>query len=196
MIGYLQGEVIYAGSQALTVLVGGLGYEVLVMAHVAAQHPPGSQVRLWLHQAIREQAWDLYGFLQREDRDLFRLVQKVPKIGSKTAQAMLATFDAPVLLRVISEGDVAALSTVPGIGKKTAERTIVELKDMFAKLAAEAPLAKTVGGRDGFEAVQALIGLGYAASDAQQRVARAIVAGNDAGNVEALVRYVLTDVQV
>lgn len=192
MIGFLQGEVIHAAGQTLTVLCGTVGYEALVFPHVAAQHPPGSQIRLWMHVAVREQAWDLYGFLQREDRDLFRLVQKVPKIGSKTAQAMLATFDAPVLLRVISEGDVAALSTVPGIGKKTAERTIVELKDLFAKLAAEAPVALKTGVRDGYEAAQALMGLGYTASEAQSRVAAAIQEGVDAGDVEAIVRHALT----
>lgn len=191
MIGYLQGEVIHVSQNALTVLAGGVGYEVLTTTHVASQHPAGNFVRLWVHSAIREQAWDLYGFLQKEDRDLFRLVQKVPKIGSKTAQSMLATFSAPVLLRVISEGDVAALSSVPGIGKKTAERIVVELKDMFAKMAAASDLPPAGPGRDGYEAVQALLSLGYNASEARERVALAIKTGVSSGDVEALVRAVL-----
>lgn len=191
MIGYLQGEVIHASQITLTVLAGGVGYEVLTTAYVASQHPPGHFVRLWVHSAIREQAWDLYGFVQKEDRDLFRLVQKVPKIGAKTAQAMLATFSAPVLLRVISEGDIAALSSVPGIGKKTAERIVVELKDMFAKMAAASNLPPAGPGRDGYEAVQALLSLGYSAAEAQQRVAQVIKTGVKNSDVEAIVRAVL-----
>lgn len=178
----------------LVVETGPVALELRTTSATAQAHPVGGSVVLWTHLAVREQGWDLYGFEQREARDLFRLVQRVPQVGAKTALSMLAVFSVPVLLRVIAESDVRALTTVPGIGKKSAERIVVELRDMFAELAASPELvgagAKSASPH-GFEAVQALIGLGYTPADAQRRIGRAVEDGVQPHDVEALIRAVL-----
>lgn len=190
MIGRLEGDVVANQDDILTVQAGSLGLEVRTTAALAAAHPVGSQIRLWTHLAMREQGMDLYGFSGREERDLFRLVQRVPQVGAKTALAMLAVFAVPTLMRVIRDGDVQALTTVPGIGRKGAERIVVELRDRFEQLGAG--LSESVGPAQGYDAVQALVGLGYTASEAQRAVGRAIEAGVAADDVEALLRRVLT----
>jgi len=190
LIGYLDGNVIDVSGESLTVLAGQVGYEVRVLPAVALESPNGCKCRFWIHSAIREQGWDLYGFRHREERDLFRIVQKVPKIGAKTAMAMLAVFEAAALIRIVSDSDVVALSSVPCIGKKTAERVIVELRDILGSMAGEPSTSS--GGLVVNEAVQALVGLGYSAADARTKAASAIEAGVSANDIEAMIRHVLT----
>lgn len=192
MIARVRGKVLAASPGGLVVEAGPVALELRTTEATAAGHPVGSEVALWTHLAVREQGWDLYGFAQREERDLFRLVQRVPQVGAKTALSMLGVFSVPVLLRVIAESDVRALTTVPGIGKKSAERIVVELRDLFAEMAGAMPAGGTApAAPHGFEAVQALVGLGYTPSEAQRRVGRAVEDGVAAHDVEALIRAVL-----
>lgn len=191
VIGHLQGEVLVATSESLTVLCGSVGYEVRVTRALAQQNPAGSTVHLWTHLSVRDTGWDLFGFESRQERDLFRVLQKVPQVGAKTAQAMLEVFSVPVLIRLVSERDAEALTTVPGIGKKSAARIIVELQDMFAAMADGIPEPGAAESPRSWEAVQALIGLGFSVTDAQKRVSDAIDTGADPGDIEGLIRQVL-----
>ena len=192
MIARLRGQVLALIPGGLVVEAGPVAVEMRTTAATAQSYPVGSAVVLWTHLAIRELGWDLYGFEQREARDLFRLVQRVPQVGAKTALAMLGVFSVPVLLRVIAESDVRALTTVPGIGKKSAERIVVELRDLFAELAlAPDPSGGSSSSPHGFEAVQALIGLGYTPAEAQRRIGKAVEEGVAPHDVEALIRAVL-----
>ncbi len=188
MIGFLQGEVIQRTASVLTVLSGDVGYEVHVTEAVAEQHGAGTAVRLWVHSAIREQGWDLYGFLGRDERDLFRTVQRVPQIGAKTALAMFAVFSAPALIRVVRDADIDALTTVPGIGKKTAERVIVELRDIMAAM----EIGETAEAGPGTgDAVRGLVALGFSQREARQGISTAIESGIEPDDIESLIRNVL-----
>lgn len=192
MIGLIDGRVIAVSDDVVTLLTSsGVGYEVRINATTAARLQEDSVVRLWIHTALREQAFELFGFTARGERDLFRLLLKVPQIGTRTAQTMLGVFEAPTLMRLVSNGNVDALTTIPGIGKKTAQRIVVELKDLLGAMvpaaATEALTAPAV------EAVQALVGLGYAAYEARHLVQVALERGHDAADLEGLIRAVLTE---
>lgn len=191
MIGYLQGTVLAIGDTGLTVLCGEVGYELAVPQRVRAQAVVGERLHVWTHLAVREQGWELYGFGDRESRDLFRFVQKVPKVGAKTALAMLDVFRPAELLAAVVNEDVRTLTGVPGIGKRTAELIVVELRDRIDQV----PTSSGAGGdaSPSDAAVQALAGLGYALGEARDGVRRAIKSGIEAGDVETIIRFVLTE---
>lgn len=191
MIGYLQGTVLAVGETSLTLLCGEVGYEVAVPGQVRGKAVVGERLHVWTHLAVREQGWELYGFFDRESRDLFRFVQKVPKVGAKTALAMLDVFRPAELLAAVVNEDVRALTAVPGIGKRTAELIVVELRDRIDQVpTAAGPVAE----QSPMEAaVQALAGLGYALGEAREGVRRAIQSGLTDSDVEEIIRFVLTE---
>ncbi len=127
MIAFVEGTLLAGGTEAV-VAVGGFGFEVHVSALCAADLPAcGQQVRLWTHAVIREDGWSLYGFLDPEERGMFRLLISVSGVGPKLAMGMLSRARAGDLARYLRTGDEKALGTLPGIGKKSAARLVVEL---------------------------------------------------------------------
>jgi Holliday junction DNA helicase RuvA len=154
---------------------GGVVYEVAVPLTVLQRIPaPGAPVEVRTVQVVREDALDLYGFLDESERELFRRLMSVTGIGPKLALQLLSTYDGRRLARALAEKDVGALQRVSGVGKKTAERLVLELSDKVADLATG---GLTVVGEEASpiaqEAVAALVALGYnftAADDAVRRV--------------------------
>lgn len=135
MIGRLKGELLPAGSDTVIVQVQGVGYEVVVPRSALADLPePGAQATLHIHTHVREDEITLYGFVRPSDRDLFRRLIRVSGIGPKIALAVLSCLPGPRLVHAISQGRTSALLAVPGIGRKTAERIVLELKDKLAEL--------------------------------------------------------------
>jgi len=127
MIAFIEGTLLSGGTEAV-VAVGGFGLEVHVSALCAGDLPPcGQQVRLWTHAVIREDGWFLYGFLDPEERSMFRLLISVSGVGPKVAMGMLSRARAGDLARYLRTGDEKALGALPGIGKKSAARLVVEL---------------------------------------------------------------------
>ncbi len=131
MIGRLTGTLaVREADRVLVETAGGVGYEVIVPARTLVGLPPvGSPVVLVVHTKVREDAITLYGFLDHGDRTVFRLVQSVTGIGPKLALALVGTWEPEAIAHAIALGDVKALTKVPGLGKKTAERLCLELKD-------------------------------------------------------------------
>jgi Holliday junction DNA helicase RuvA len=133
MIGSLRGSVLERNLDGTVLLeVGGVGYLVAVSTRVLAELEPGTPVFLYVHHHIREDAQTLFGFTSRDDRQTFQVLIKTNGIGPALAMAILATHPPAALFDVVANNDVAALTLVPGIGKKTAERVIIELRDRLS----------------------------------------------------------------
>jgi Holliday junction DNA helicase RuvA len=174
------------GEQALLQTDGGVGYVVHVPLGVAARLPAaGGRVSLHTELVVREDGWMLFGFDQPEERAVFRRLLEAAGFGPKLALAMLSTLGPERTVRSIRDRDLAALSTVSGVGRKKAERLVLELRDRFA----EVTLAPTpTGGAE--EAVRALVALGFSAPEADDAVRRALADGHVADSA-ALVRRAL-----
>lgn len=161
MIGSLRGEVVErsAGGTAL-VEVGGVGYVVHVSPKTLAELEPTSSTFLFVHHHIREDAQTLYGFLTRDERSCFQALISTHGIGPAMAMAILSTHAPRSLVDIVASGDVASLTLVPGVGKKTAERLLVELKGKFA-LSASAEVYGAESSSIVTDVREALVGLGY-----------------------------------
>lgn len=135
MIAFLEGILVTGGTEAVVSVGGGIGLDVHLSASAAAGLPvPGAPVRLWTHLVVREDAWSLYGFLDPREREMFRLLQTVSGIGPKVALGMLSKAGAAEIAACLRGGDEAALARLPGIGKKSAARLVVELGNRLPEI--------------------------------------------------------------
>ena len=186
MIGRIRGLLVEKMPGHLIIECGGLGYEVEIPYTTFFQLPePGSEVLLHTHFVVREDAQSLFGFFQKLDRDLFRLLIRVNGVGPKLAVAILSGLSADQFILCVQNKDVNALVKLPGIGKKTAERLLIEVSDRLGQLEHEfqpspAPTTKPqVSASDARgEAEAALIALGYKPQEATRAIERASVEGS------------------
>lgn len=178
MIGYLRGKIIEKEPPVLLLDVGGVGYQLEASMNtfytLSASTEPEAQVALHVHTVVREDAFLLYGFASKDERALFQALLKVNGVGPRVALAILSTLSASEFALCIHHEDSAALVRVPGIGKKTAERLLVEMRDRVPALegdAAQAPGAGSGSSGSGVgDATSALIALGFRAADASRAV--------------------------
>ena len=192
MIGRLKGILISKQPPWLVVDVGGVGYELEAPLSTIFDLPAtGHEVALFTHYAVKEDTVALYGFLRESDRLLFRTLQKVSGIGAKIALAVLSGASVDEFARQVQTGDIAALTRIPGIGKKTAERIVVELRDRVDGLTTAVPGfgGRTVPKDPQSEATVALQQLGYKPAEVARLVNQAAQPGDDA---EAIIRKALT----
>lgn len=174
MLEFIQGELISKGLNHVIVLVGGLGYRLHVSTLTSGALPAlKNQVTLYTYLYIREDELSLYGFRNEEEKELFTTLLSVSGIGPKLALAILSRLSGVDFKRAIILGDTAMLVNIPGVGKKTAERMILELKDKVGKLElatgvriAENPVATDVRS----QAVTAMLALGYSLAEAQSAI--------------------------
>ncbi len=197
MITFLHGRLVETLPTQATVDVNGVGYEVLIpLSSYDKLPPPGGEVRLLTHLSIREDAHVLYGFTTAAERDLFRLlIHTVSGIGPKIALNILSGMNATAFRGAVAQGDVKALSQISGVGKKTAERIVVELKDKIGAVgaweAASAQRALSPEDQKVNDAVLALIALGFKQVEAHDAVRRALAVLGAEATVEDLVRACL-----
>lgn len=163
MIGYIEGEVKAVRTTDCIVLVGGLGYKVFSTKDGLARLFPGSKAQFWTYLAVRENAQDLYGFSIEEELRFFELLLTVSGIGPKSALAILDTVSVETLRSAVSTGRAEYLTKVSGIGKKTAEKIVLELRDKVG-VGAEGTSAAMKGD---IEALEALRALGYTSNEAR-----------------------------
>ena len=189
MIARLRGSLLELDETVAVIDVGGVGYEVEVTTSAAATLSASPQrVEVHTHLVVREDGQALYGFADAAERSLFRSLIKVAGVGPKLALALLSTVSPEQFAGAVASGNVAAITRVPGIGKKTASRLVMELRDRVDALAGTAIDNETSATRD---AVRALLSLGYRETDAAKVVADVSEAvGKDAG-VEDLVTEAL-----
>lgn len=197
MITFLHGTLVEALPTQVTVDVHGVGYEVLIPLSSYAKLPPvGQPVKLLTHFAVREDAHVLYGFMTAAERDLFRLLtQTVTGIGPKLALNILSGMSVSALRGAVAQGDIKALAQIPGVGKKTAERIVVELRDKIGAAgaweAASAQRGLAPADQRVNDAVLALIALGYKQVQALEAVRSSQAQLGDKATVEELVRAAL-----
>lgn len=185
MIGRLKGILVHKQPPWLVVDVHGVGYELEAPMSTFYDLPDvGREVVLFTHYAQKEDSVSLYGFLRDSERRLFRDVQKVSGIGAKIALAVLSGASVDEFARLVQTGDITALTRIPGIGKKTAERMVVELRDRAADFATgtSTPISGMPADAQS-EAVIALQQLGYKPAEATRMARDATVAGDDAATI-------------
>lgn len=185
MIARLQGTLVEVDQPHVVIDVAGVGYELEVPVSTLATLPGLNQsVVLHVHQGQRDEIPVLFGFSSRADRALFQAITKISGVGPKMGLAILSTYNLSELSAYAAEGDIAALTQIPGVGKRTAERLAVELKNRLP----DAPLVATKSGAvgDAMEARAALVALGY--SDKDARAAIDLASKDGADSTEALVR--------
>jgi Holliday junction DNA helicase RuvA len=189
VIGSLRGEVVERNlSGEVLVEVAGVGYRVLVPINAFAALEPGSSVFLFTHQHVREDALVLYGFTTRDERDTFETLITASGVGPKLALAILSVHAPSTLRRCLAEDDLDALVSVPGVGKRTAQRLLVDLKSRL--VASELDLTVAAGSNGAGARAQvrdALAGLGYGADEVRDALGQI---GAD-GTVEDLLRDAL-----
>ena len=190
MIGRLKGILVHKQPPWLVVDVNGVGYELEAPMSTFYDLPDvGREVALFTHYAQKEDSVSLYGFLREGERRLFRDVQKVSGIGAKIALAVLSGASVDEFARLVQSSDVTALTRIPGIGKKTAERMVVELRDRAADFSGGGAALAAGDARDAqSEAITALQALGYKPAEAERMARAARVEGDTA---ETIIRKAL-----
>lgn len=194
MISFLQGKLVEALPTQVIVDVQGVGYEALIPLSSYDKLPqPGMNVKLLTHLAVREDAHTLYGFMSSAERDLFRLlINTVSGIGPKIALNVLSGISVSSFRGAVANGDIKALSQISGVGKKTAERIVVELKDKIGAAgaweAASAQRALTPEDQKINDAMLALIALDFKQVEAHDAVRKAQASLGSHATVEELVR--------
>ena len=202
MITSISGTLVSATPLTAVIETGGLGYEVHIPVTTAERLPaPGRQAKLHTLAVYREDSATLYGFATDEERNFFRLlVEKVTGVGPKMALSIMSKLSLPTLKSAIASGDVGLLAKCPGIGKKTAERLVIELRDKLspadlgAVAAGQSALtdpAAPAGDRRLSDAVLALTALGYKSAEADKAVRQAWIALGPAASTEALIKKAL-----
>lgn len=191
MYAHIDGVLAEKGADALVIDCGGVGYELICSrATISAAPRVGERMKCFTVLSVREDALELFGFATREEKALYEKLRAVSGIGPRTALNMLSALSVRELSVAIVTGDVNAISRAPGVGKKTAQRVVLELREKIDNAALEGAAAlpaSAVAGPVG-EAIEALMALGYSAQDAQ----RAIAAVSDsADSVDKLVLMAL-----
>ena len=191
MIGHLSGKLLEADDDLILLNVGGVGYEVSITTTTRAALPAvGAGLELYIHQVVREDALTLYGFLERIERDLFRNLLRANGVGPRLALAILSTLSIAELADAVQQQAVGRLTAVAGVGKKTAERLLLELKGKLsgfeALVVSEVPTSAAAANDD---AIGALLALGYRRAEAVEMLERS--GAGVSGSVEEQVRLAL-----
>lgn len=180
MIGCLTGTVRALEAPVVLLDVNGVGYEIDTPLSTFCQLKQGQHITLWTHMVVREDAHALFGFMDKDDKVFFRILLKVNGVGPKMALSILSTMSSALLVQAIDMEDVTTLTRIPGVGKKTAERLVIELRDRLKNLHTSTSTTEGVSQLSSIqlgtpspvaEAEAALVSLGYKPIEAQKAVA-------------------------
>ncbi len=195
MIGSLTGKIHLLTAPHILIEVGGVGYEVETPLSTFCQLKNDQTTTLWTHLTVREDAHLLYGFINSDDKALFRILLKVNGVGPKLALGILSGMSASMLIQSIEMQDISTLTRIPGVGKKTAERLVIELRDRLQGLSAGMTHSPASTSQIGLgsasplaEAEAALVSLGYKPLEAQRAIA---AVKNDHSETADLIRAAL-----
>lgn len=186
MIAAVRGEVIDIALDHVVVEAAGVGYKVMATPSTLASLRRGDEARMITAMIVREDSMTLYGFADGEARDLFQMLLGVSGVGPKIALATLAVYDPAALRQALADGDVAALTRVPGIGKRGAERMVLELRDKIGAVLGGGGGALSGGHGVRGPVVEALVGLGFAAKQAEDACDKVLANDPDATTSSAL----------
>ncbi len=196
MISFIEGILDSAELEKISVNVGGVGYEITVTSSVLRSLPAkGQKIKILTYLNVKEDAMQLFGFSSKEEKGLFLQLLSVSGIGPKGAMNIVSSFELNKLVAAIAKADVDMLTAAPGIGRKTAQRVIVELREKISKAysldasngifdsSTDSPLLK--------DAVSALMALGYGAKEARKAVSKGVEELSDSSSVEELIKFSL-----
>jgi holliday junction DNA helicase RuvA len=186
MISSVRGEVLEVALDHVVIEAAGIGYRVNATPSTLATLRQGTEARLVTAMIVREDSMTLYGFSDTDTRDLFLTLLSVSGVGPRLAMATLAVHDAAALRQALADSDVAALTRVPGIGKRGAERMVVELRDKVGLVGAIAGAPVVNGNAVRSPVVEALVGLGFAAKQAEEATDKVLAADHDATRSDVL----------
>ncbi len=192
MISYVRGVLDYKEPNLVIVDINGIGYEVFVPLSTYQKLPAvGGQVKLHTYHHVREDAMQLYGFLSSEEKEVFELVLSISGVGTKVALSILSFISVNEFRRAIAQGDMKTLTKIPGIGKKSAERMILELKDKIGDIHIDERMLRLLEAESTNDAVSALLTLGASQSAAEYAVYRAERLLGEEAKIEELVAQAL-----
>jgi Holliday junction DNA helicase RuvA len=174
MISYVRGVLDHKEPSRVVVDVNGMGYEVFIPLSTYQELPAiGGQVKLHTYHHVREDALHLYGFLSSEEKEIFELVLSISGVGAKVALSILSSMSVDEFRRAVAQGDMKTLTKIPGIGKKSAERMVLELRDKIGKIHIDERMLRLLEVESTNDAVSALLSLGASQSAAEYAVYRA-----------------------
>jgi holliday junction DNA helicase RuvA len=186
MIASIRGEVCEVALDHVVIEACGVGYRVNATPSTLATLRRGTDARLVTAMIVREDSMTLYGFSDSDSRDLFQTLLSVSGVGPRLAMATLAVHEASALRKILSDGDVTALTRVPGIGKRSAERMVLELRDKVGHVAQVAGVPATNGHAVRSPVVEALVSLGFAAKQSEEATDKVLADESDATTSSAL----------
>ena len=190
MYEYFRGKIAESSPAHVVVDVNGVGYFINISLNTYSQLEGKSEVKILIHENIREDAFNLYGFMDKSERTLFRQLISVSGIGSNTARMMLSSLAPDEIINAILTGNVTQLKGIKGIGIKTAQRVIVDLKDKLGKSSLDAKIFASIDNTIRDEALSALVMLGFTKNSAQKAVDK-ILTGNPDEKVESVIKQAL-----
>jgi holliday junction DNA helicase RuvA len=191
MIASVRGEVLEVALDHAVIEAAGVGYRVNATPSTLATLRRGGEARLITAMIVREDSMTLYGFTDTDARDLFLTLLSVSGVGPKIALATLAVYEAPTLRQALADGDVTALIRVPGIGKRSAERMVLELRDKVGVAGASASTPAVNGHAVRGPVMEALVGLGFAVKQAEE-VTDKVLAGDHGASTQSALRAALS----
>ncbi|MBD3863982.1 MAG: Holliday junction DNA helicase RuvA [Olleya marilimosa] len=190
MITHIQGKLVEKNPTDVVIDCNGVGYKLNISLHTYSQIPDQENLKLYTHLQIREDAHTLYGFASTSERELFRLLISVSGIGANTARTMLSSLTPKQIREGIAVDDVALIQSIKGIGVKTAQRVIIDLKDKILKIYDIDEVSVTQSNTNKDEALSALEVLGFAKKQAE-KVLDKIVKDQPEANVETIIKLAL-----
>ena len=190
MINYIKGTITEINPASVTIETGGIGYLINISVNTFSKLDGKSEFKILVHEVIREDAHQLFGFADKEERDIFRLLISVSGIGANTARMMLSSLSHSEIEKAIAESNVNLLKSIKGIGLKTAQRVIVDLKDKIGKQAGTSEIFTFEDNTKREEALSALVMLGFARS-AVSKVLEKIIRDEKNLTVEDLIKRAL-----
>jgi holliday junction DNA helicase RuvA len=190
MIAHIQGKLVEKNPTDVIIDCNGVGYLINISLHTYTLLPSSDSVKLYTHLIIKEDSHSLYGFVEKSEREIFKLLLSVSGIGANIARTMLSSIEPKQIINAIASGDVGTIQSIKGIGAKTAQRAILDLKDKVLKLYAieEVSLSQSNTNKD--EALSALEVLGFVRKTAEKVVEKIVIATPEA-SVETIIKQAL-----
>lgn len=190
MIAHLQGKLVEKSPTQIVIDCGGVGYEVHISLHTYSLLPVSDFIKVFTHLQIKEDAHTIFGFVEKSEREIFKLLISVSGIGAGIARTMLSSLDPKQIINAIASGDVSTVQSIKGIGSKTAQRVILDLKDKVLKLydLDEVSVVQSNTNRD--EALSALEVLGFVRKSSEKLIDK-IIKENPEASVESIIKQAL-----
>ena len=190
MIAHLQGKLVEKSPTQVVIDCGGVGYHVNISLHTYSLLPDADFIKLYTHLQIKEDAHTLFGFVEKSEREIFKLLLSVSGIGASIARTMLSSLDPKQIIHAIASADVVTIQSIKGIGSKTAQRVILDLKDKVLKLYDLDEVSMSQSNTNKDEALSALEVLGFIRKSAE-KVVEKIVKDNPDATVETIIKQAL-----